>query len=154
MTEPQAAYKTKAHYADLVKILGKRFIKTSIESPFDFIAIASKGIDAQVISNFREHFGLPRDMTAQLLQVSEPTIYRWVRSNKKLDRNHAVQLFELTDLFLYGIDVMESRDHFMQWLSLSNTALGGMLPIDLLEVPGGIDKVRDVLGRIEYGVYS
>jgi uncharacterized protein (DUF2384 family) len=27
-------------------------------------------------------------------------------------------------------------------------------PFELIEIPGGISKVRDVIGRIEHGVYS
>jgi putative toxin-antitoxin system antitoxin component (TIGR02293 family) len=63
-------------------------------------------------------------------------------------------LFELTDLFLYGSDVFESRENFFKWLDLPNRALGGLTPKELLEIPGGISKVKDLLGRIEHGVYS
>lgn len=145
---------TTEHYDKLTRILGKRYIKSSIESPFDFITIASKGINAHIIINFRNHFEIPRGFTAELLNVSEPTIYRWIKRNKKLERNYSVQLFELTDLFLYGSEVFESKENFFKWLYLPNTALGGLEPKELLEIPGGISKVHDVLGRIEHGVYS
>lgn len=154
MTRVNKIRSTTEHYDKLIEILGKKFIRSKIESPFDFITIASKGINAHVISNFRVHFKIPRDFTADLLNVSEPTIYRWIRTNKKLDRNHSVQLFELTDLFLFGTDVFESRDNFFKWLSMPNTALGGLEPKELLEIPGGVSKVKDLLGRIEHGVYS
>lgn len=145
---------TTRHYDELIRILGKRLIRYKIESPYDFITLASKGIEANVISNFRNHFDISRDQIAEYLNVSEPTIYRWIKSNKKLDRNYSIQLFELTDLFLYGIDVFEDKEHFFKWLELPNTALGNLEPRVLLELPEGITKVRDLLGRIEYGVYS
>ena len=145
---------TTDHYKELMRILGKKYIRSKVESPFDFITIASKGVDAQIIVNFRKHFDISRGLTAELLNVSEPTIYRWIRENKKLERNYSVQLFELTDLFLYGAEVFESKENFFKWLDLPNAALGGLEPKDLLEVPGGISKVHDVLGRIEHGVYS
>jgi len=146
--------KTTKHYDDLLKILGKKYIRTKIESPFDFITIASKGVNANIIVNFRNHFNIPRSYASELLNVSEPTIYRWIRSNKKLDRNYSVQLFELTDLFLFGSEVFESKINFFKWLELPNAAFGGLEPKELLEVPGGIAKVKDLLGRIEHGVYS
>ena len=146
--------KTTKHYDDLLKILGKKYIRTKIESPFDFITIASKGVNANIIVNFRNHFNIPRSYASELLNVSEPTIYRWIRSNKKLDRNYSVQLFELTDLFLFGSEVFESKINFFKWLELPNVAFGGLEPKELLEVPGGIAKVKDLLGRIEHGVYS
>ena len=154
MTEEKTVSSTTEHYEKLIRILGKKFIRQQIESPFDFITIASKGVNAHIITNFRVHFEIPRNFTAELLNVSEPTIYRWIRDNRKLDRNYSVQLFELTDLFLYGAEVFESRDNFFKWLELPNTALGGLEPKELLEIPEGIAKVKDLLGRIEFGVYS
>lgn len=145
---------TTEHYDKLKSILGKKYIKSNIESPFDFITIASKGINAHIILNFRNHFDIPRGFTADLLNVSEPTIYRWIRENKKLERNYSVQLFELADLFLFGTEVFESKENFFTWLNLDNTALGGLKPKKLLEIPGGIAKIHDLLGRIEHGVYS
>ena len=142
------------HYKKLIEVLGKHNVKSKIESPFDFIRIASKGINAIVIKNFRDYFNISREDTALMLNISSPTLYRWIKSNKNLDRNYSILLFELTDLFLYGIEVFKSKDNFSKWLNLPNTALGGLEPQDLLEVPGGISKVKDIIGRIEHGVYS
>ena len=145
---------TTRHYDQLIEILGKKYIRAKIESPFDFITIASRGINANIILNFRNHFNISRTYAAELLNISEPTIYRWVRNNKKLERNYSVQLFELTDLFLYGSEVFEDKTNFFKWLELPNTALCGLEPKELLEVPGGVYKVKELLGRIEHGVYS
>ena len=145
---------TTDHYKALQSILGKKYVRGTVESPFDFINMASKGINANIIVNFRNHFKIPREAAAEMLNVSEPTVYRWVRENKKLDRNYSIQLFELTDLFLTGIDVFQSQENFFKWLELPNTALGNLRPKELLEIPGGVAKVKDLLGRIEYGVYS
>lgn len=143
-----------AHYKTILDILGRKYIRAEIESPYDFINIASKGINAHVILNFRKHFNIPRELAAEMLNVSAPTIYRWVRENKKLERNYSVKLFELADLFLYGTEVFQNKENFFKWLKLPNTVLGGIEPQELLEIPGGVSKVRDLLGRIEYGVYS
>ncbi len=153
-TVQQNVKTTTGHYDKLLAILGKKYIRSKIESPYDFITIASKGIDANVIVNFRKHFKITRDYAAELLNVSEPTIYRWIRNNKKLERNFSIQLFELADLFLYGTEVFESKENFFKWLELPNSVLGGLEPKQVLEVPGGIAKVKDILGRIEYGIYS
>lgn len=145
---------TTAHYKELMNVLGKKNVHFAFESPFDFIHLAKQGIDAAVIKNFRSYFDLSRDSVAFMLNVSEPTLYRWTKSNKSLDRNFSVKLFEIADLFLYGIEVFGDKENFFKWLKLPNTALGNMEPYELIEVPGGVAKVKDVLGRIEHGVYS
>jgi putative toxin-antitoxin system antitoxin component (TIGR02293 family) len=145
---------TTEHYKKLIEVLGKKYVSTNVESPFDFIHIANKGINVAVVKNFRVYFNLPRNITANMLNVSEPTLYRWTKANKDLDRNFSIKLFELADLFLYGIEVFGDKENFFKWLNLPNTALGGLEPQELVEIPGGISKVNDILGRIEHGVYS
>jgi len=145
---------TTENFKQLRDVLGRKYVKTKVESPFDFINIANKGVNAKVITNFRNHFNLNLGSTANMLNISEPTIYRWTKSNKNLERNFSVKLFEITKLFLYGSDVFGNSKNFFKWLSLPNTALGGMEPQELIEIPEGISKVRDVIGRIEHGIYS
>jgi len=145
---------TTEHYRKLTEILGKQYVQATIESPYDFIQIASKGINANVIKNFRVYFNISRDSAAHMLNISAPTLYRWIKVNKSLDRNYSVQLFELADLFLFGAEVFSGKENFLKWLSLPNTALGGMEPGELIKIPGGVSKVKDILGRIEHGVYS
>lgn len=145
---------TTKHLEEVREVLGKKYIRDKVESPFDFILIASKGLNSNIIHNFREYFKLQLDETAHMLSVSEPSIYRWTKSNKTLDRNLAIKLFEISELFLLGTEMFGSQEIFFKWLNLPNTALGGMRPIDLIDVPEGVSKVRDILGRIEYGVYS
>jgi len=154
ITEKEEMRTTTKRYEELIRILGRRYIKSEIESPFDFITIADKGLNSNVILNFRKYFEISREFTAELLNISEPTIYRWIRKNKKLERNYSIQLFELAELFLFGYEVFENKENFFKWLELPNAAIGGLEPKELLEVPGGISKVKDLLGRIEYGVYS
>ena len=154
ITEKEKMRTTTKRYEELIRILGRRYIKSKIESPFDFITIADKGLNSNVILNFRKYFEISREFTAELLNISEPTIYRWIRNNKKLERNYSIQLFELAELFLFGFEVFENKENFFKWLELPNAAIGGLEPKELLEVPGGISKVKDLLGRIEYGVYS
>lgn len=145
---------TTEHYRKLKDVLGSDYVQGELESPFDFIHIAKKGINANVVKNFRLYFDLSRDITAEMLSVSSPTLYRWIKNNKNLEKNYTIKLFEIADLFLYGIEVFNDRDNFFKWLNLPNTALGGMEPLELIEIPDGVSKVRDILGRIEHGVYS
>ncbi len=145
---------TTEHYEKLAEVLGKINVPDTIESSFDFIRLASAGINVDVIVNFSNYFNLTKESVAQILDISEPTLYRWIKANKSLNRNFSIKLFEIADLFLYGEEVFGKRDAFFKWINLPNDALGGMEPKELIEVPGGVSKVRDLLGRIEYGVYS
>ena len=142
------------NYSELKSILGKKYVSSRLESNFDFITAADKGVNSQVISNFRKYFNLSLEVTSEMLNISEPTIYRWLKNNKNLDRNSSIKIMEVTSLFLYGIDVFGKKDKFFSWLNLPNIAIGGMAPISLIGLPEGVSKVRDLLGRIEHGIFS
>ena len=105
---------TTEHYRNLTNLLGKEYVKGKVESSFDFLLIATKGVNANIIKNFRDGFNLSLETTARMLNTSEPTIYRWTRENRNLDRNFTVKLFEVADLFLYGTEVFESQENFLQ----------------------------------------
>ncbi|SFB01467.1 type II RES/Xre toxin-antitoxin system antitoxin [Algoriphagus aquimarinus] len=146
--------KTIDRYQKLNEVLGRENLTERVDSPFDFITLATKGINSDAVIHFSDYFNLSKNFTATLLNLSEPTLYRLLRSKQDLKRNSSVQLLEAADLFLYGIEVFESKENFFKWLHLPNTSLGDIEPQELIEIPGGISKVRDVLGRIEHGVYS
>ena len=136
------------------EILGKKYIRQALHNPLDFIDAAEKGMNAKVILNFSNYYALTRDFTADLLHVSEPTIYRWMNNDSTLDQNTAIQLLELTSLFQHGVEVFQSDELFFKWLELPNVALGRRTPREILEKPQGVSKINDLLGRIEHGVYS
>lgn len=125
-----------------------------VNSSLDYLTLARKGVPSRLVTAFKERYGFTVATVATLLNVSEPSLYRWIKTDHVLDKIQTVKILELADLFTYGIDVLGTKDQFLQWLELSNAALGGLCPLELLEYPEGISKVRDVLGRIEYGVFS
>lgn len=130
------------------------YAASNIKNPYDYITIATKGLSANVIKNFRDYFNLPLDKIANMLSISEPSIYRWIKADKKLEKNVSIKLFEISELFLQGANIFGNKENFFQWLELPNTAIGGMKPGELLYVPEGISKLKDILGRIEHGVFS
>lgn len=93
---------TTEHYEKLAEVLGKTNVPDTIESSFDFIRFASAGLNVDVIVNFSNYFNLTKESVAQILDISEPTLYRWIKANKSLERNFSIKLFEIADLFLYG----------------------------------------------------
>lgn len=149
-----AISKEKEAFNILREILGKKYIKSGIENTLDFIPLATAGINPIIIDNFRQYFKINLALTAQMLNISEPTLYRWTKNSKKLDRNSSIQLLEITHLFIKGIKIFNTQVDFFKWLDLPNVTLGGLKPLELIEMPGGISKIENLLGRIEHGIVS
>lgn len=54
----------------------------------------------------------------------------------------------------HAFDVFGSDDKVQLWLNTPNGALNHSKPVDLLNVPEGLTRVYDILGRIEHGIHS
>lgn len=52
-----------------------------------------------------------------------------------------------------AIEVFGSREKALRWLKAPVRSLGDQSPISLLDTQEGIDRVKDVLGRVEHGVW-
>ncbi|RPA69063.1 DUF2384 domain-containing protein [Cyclobacteriaceae bacterium YHN15] len=142
------------NYQDIQNILGKNHFSFKVEEPLDFYTVAEKGLAASVIQNFKASFSLGLSQIAYILSSSEPTLYRRIKENQSLPQQEAVKLLEATDLFIYGEEVIGNREDFFKWMELPNTALGGLKPMKVIGYPEGISKVRELLTRIEYNIYS
>lgn len=50
--------------------------------------------------------------------------------------------------------VLGTRELAQAWLSQSAIALDGQKPLDMLSSTPGIESVKELLARLEYGVYA
>jgi uncharacterized protein (DUF2384 family) len=53
-----------------------------------------------------------------------------------------------------GIKIFGSPDEFRAWTKRKNITLGGVAPEELMDSVFGIRMIRDLLGRIAYGIVS
>ncbi len=88
---------------------------------------------------------------SDLMEVSESTVYRWRTNAQSVTTKHAERLTDLMDLYLYGAEVMGSRQDFIRWLALPSTLLSGNTPLSRLDGSTGLKLVRHILEKIEYG---
>jgi putative toxin-antitoxin system antitoxin component (TIGR02293 family) len=53
-----------------------------------------------------------------------------------------------------AVEVLESEEGARRWLNSPQVGLGGEIPLDYAQTEVGAREVEDLLGRIEFGVYS
>jgi putative toxin-antitoxin system antitoxin component (TIGR02293 family) len=64
------------------------------------------------------------------------------------------RLSRLAGVAARAAEVLGSTEKAAHWLQRPNRALGGRVPLELLDTDAGTQQVAEVLGRIEHGVYS
>ncbi|MBO0936340.1 DUF2384 domain-containing protein [Fibrella sp. HMF5335] len=90
---------------------------------------------------------------ARLLNQSVATFHRQAKAGR-LDAATSERLLLLNQLATYGATVFQDQGKFTRWLRRPLRLLGERTPLDLLDSLTGIQLVDDILGRIEYGVFS
>jgi len=59
----------------------------------------------------------------------------------------------LVELTARAVEVFGSREKALRWLKAPVRSLGDRSPLSLMDSQEGIQRVSDVLGRVEHGVW-
>jgi putative toxin-antitoxin system antitoxin component (TIGR02293 family) len=132
---------------------GPKAIGSSIRSEMDYYTISRKGIKKRALINLAANLDISLRAIAALLNVTERTLQRKGDSDL-LDGTTTEQVLQIAEVFSRGNEVFGSGADFREWIGSENKALGDKRPMELLSSRFGAQMVLDVLGRIEYGVFS
>jgi putative toxin-antitoxin system antitoxin component (TIGR02293 family) len=125
--------------------------KTS--SDLTLVERARQGISKKTLLKISETSGLSLKELSGLLPVSLRTIQRY-KENDRLEPGISERALLITEVLGRGMEVFKSVGKLQHWLHTPAVALGNRTPISLLDTSFGARMVTDLLGRIEYGVYS
>lgn len=122
-------------------------------APSELIEIIQSGLPVGELEALRESLDLPMEKLAPRLGLSKATLHRR-KTSGKLDPGESDRVVRFARLVGKAVEVLESRDNARKWLTSPQVGLGGAVPIDYAMTEVGAREVEDLLGRIEYGVYS
>ena len=124
----------------------------SLSSP-DMIRFVQAGLVFDELLALQSSLALPLDKLAQKLGISKATLHR--RKNEgRLAAEESDRVIRFARLMGKAVTVFETEENARQWLSSPQVGLGGAVPLDYAGTEIGAREVEDLLGRIEYGVYS
>ena len=136
-----------------VVMLGVTGKAESQMTPLEKMEVSRGGITKAALEQLKQKTGLDYDKLAKILAVARATLI-----NKKGKERFSPELSErilgLADIYSYGYKVFESEERFNQWIFRPNRALGSTSPYELMDNQYGREEVRNLIGRIDYGVYS
>lgn len=115
--------------------------------------LVASGLEAKVFRDYLESFELLRaEDILQSIGIATKTLQR--READRLNPRHSDAAMALIEVTTQATEVLGSQAAAEKWLASPAVGLGGMRPIDLLTSTPGIESVKDLLGRIEFGVYA
>ena len=144
-------------FAQIVKFLGGRQVfKKSITSKLDVHEVIRKGLPGGVLIYMVKHIQTMRPAdVGQAVGVSIRTVQRRTGSPQKLlSQDQSGRAWKFAEVLTTATDVFGSQSEAEKWLTTPAVALDQRRPVDLLSSPAGVEMVEQLLGRLEYGVYT
>jgi len=152
--EPSGYYGLETKYDKMVSILGgSSHLNQTIHSELDLITLSRHGLPKSVVVTISELLGISMEKMSDLIHVSHRTIQR--KSDTDLLNTYSTeQILEIAEVISKGIEVFSTIEDFKTWLHQDIRYLNYQKPLNYLDTSFGTKMVLDILGRIDYGVYS
>ncbi|MBX5480807.1 MAG: DUF2384 domain-containing protein [Myxococcaceae bacterium] len=119
----------------------------------DVIALVREGLPYKAFERLSEALDMTVAEVAATLSIPRSNVTRR-KSEGRFKREESEKALRLGRVAVRAEEVLGSMEKAYRWLRAPNPALGGKRPIEMLDVDLGAEKVEDILGRIDYGVYS
>ncbi len=111
------------------------------------------GLSFRAVQNLQKALAIPMETLAEVLGMSRATLHRR-KIQGKIDKGESERLVRYQRLLKKAEDVFGDGSSAREWLTHPQTGLGNAVPLDFAKTEIGAREVENLLGRIEYGVYS
>lgn len=132
---------------------GRRVLRGGAASERDLRRRVEAGLPYASLESVMTRFGLTRPEMSAVLRLPPRTMARRKRESR-LDPDESDRLVRLARIAAEAARILGDKEKAVGWLRDPNMALGGEIPMELLQTYIGARQVEEMLGRIEYGVYS
>jgi putative toxin-antitoxin system antitoxin component (TIGR02293 family) len=124
-------------------------------SPLDLIETIRQGLPKQALERLAEALRVKVLDLENILPISKRTLQRYARQDVKfLPKELSDHMLQVAKVYARAVDVFEDEERALEWLQAPIVALGGRIPMSLLDTSAGVDLVLTELGRLEYGVFA
>jgi putative toxin-antitoxin system antitoxin component (TIGR02293 family) len=122
-------------------------------TPAELLAAIRAGLPFAALEALAAQLDLPSVEIAVLLGIPARTFARR-RKTDQLTAQESDRLFRLARTVIQAIEVLGALAKARLWLLAPNRALGGEVPLQMLDTDIGARQVEEVLLRLSYGVFS
>lgn len=126
-------------------------------SPVELHALLAKGLPSRALLALSRGFTVvdSAEWLVNAVSISPRTFARIKAAPARhLAPDMSDRVWRSTQILSRAVAAFGTRRAAEEWLVRPATALDRQRPIDLLSTTAGLELVSDVLGRLEYGVYT
>jgi len=120
----------------------------------NLVKVLEAGLPVTELTDLQASLDVPTERLAPMLGISKATFHRRKGAGSKLGLPVADRVVRFARLLGKAAKVFGDMEDAKQWLNSPQFGLGGAVPLDYAKTEIGAREVENLLGRIEYGVYS
>ncbi|MBI2379188.1 MAG: DUF2384 domain-containing protein [Gammaproteobacteria bacterium] len=118
------------------------------------ISVIKAGLPYGVVEQLCAELDIPATRLAKVIQIAPATLARR-KQGGVLTVTESERAARLAALFERAVQLFDGdRLRARRWMHTPQKALGGVLPLDYADTEPGANAVRDLIGRLEHGVFA
>lgn len=139
----------------VIAILGFGTAKVQkADSATRFDQLIREGFPVKAGDRLKAALNLTDNQLADTLGLSPKTLQRKKKAHERLSRIESDILFRNARILAIATEVFEDEKRAAEWMRKPQFGLGGRVPFEMIQTEAGAREVENLLGRMEYGVYS
>jgi putative toxin-antitoxin system antitoxin component (TIGR02293 family) len=111
------------------------------------------GLSFRELEKLQKALGVTLEKIGKVLGMSRATLHRR-KIQRRLDTAESEKLVRYQQLLTKAAGVFGGTENAREWLIHPQRGLGNAVPLEFAKSEIGAREVENLLGRIEYGVYS
>lgn len=123
-------------------------------TPAKLVEVLQTGLPFKELRELQSRLSVPAEKLAPMLGISKATLHRKKGDAGILSPAVSGRMVRYALLLGQATKVFDGLEAALQWLKAPQFGLGGAVPLEYAGTEIGAREVENLLGRIEYGVYS
>ncbi|MDF7800846.1 DUF2384 domain-containing protein [Pontiellaceae bacterium B1224] len=117
------------------------------------VAELKEGLPGGIVDALGRELEISRKELARVAGVAERTLIRKIQDGR-LSADQSERMARVARLLAKAIEVLGTKERALRWLKSPRDYFAGKPPLDMADTELGCREVFNLLGRIEYGVFS
>ena len=125
-----------------------------VESRRDALHAIEQGLSFADFEELAVLLDISHAVLGEIVFISHRTLSRRKKAKEFFKADESDRILRVARLFDRSVAVLGSQEEARGWLKEPQRLLGGQTPLEFMSTEVGAREVEDLLGRIEYGVFS
>lgn len=113
-----------------------------------------QGFKPVVYRNLVAKAGLSQNEFHQITLIPVSTIKRRLKNSERFSIQESDAMYRLAMLMKLATELFNDEERALEWMKGSVYGLDGKRPLDMVSTTVDFEIVKDLIGRVEHGVFS